>query len=233
MITTKEEKKGIETITEYNQEHVLFREFILDKCDRPVAATSSAEAKSSDKKFLESYVVTSSTANLFKEYGLQKGQTVQAADVRKYVTDFVKKNNLQDAKEKYLVHIEGELANLCKMTGTLTWEQLMGKVFNSMTPCYTMSVDGQPETKIQGRVEPISMVISNRKGNKKVTLVNNLELYGISIHEFAKQCQHGVAASTTVSPIPGKKSLQLLVQGNQIHFINKLLRGDFLACGAI
>lgn len=104
----------------------------------------------------------------------------------------------------------------------------MEKVFKSMKPCYTLTTDGQQEAVIKGKVEPITMIISNRSGNKKVTLVDNLELYGISIHEFAKQCQHGVAASTTVSHLPGKKSQQLLVQGNQIHFIYKLLKGCFL-----
>lgn len=94
-----------------------------------------------------------------------------------------------------------------------------------MKPCYTVSSDGHQEAVIKGKVEPITMVISNRSGNKKVTLIDNLELYGIPIYEFAKQCQHGVAASTTISQVPGKRSQQLLVQGNQIHFIYNLLKG--------
>ena len=59
----------------------------------------------------------------------------------------------------------------------------------------------------------------------QVTLINNLELYGINIQEFARECQHGVAASTSISPVPGKKSLQLLVQGNQVLFVGNLLMG--------
>jgi hypothetical protein len=59
----------------------------------------------------------------------------------------------------------------------------------------------------------------------QVTLINNLELYGINIQEFAKECQHGVAASTSISSVPGKKSQQLLVQGNQVLFVGNLLKG--------
>jgi translation initiation factor 2D len=59
----------------------------------------------------------------------------------------------------------------------------------------------------------------------QVTLVNNLELYGIDIQEFARECQHGVAASTSISCVPGKKSQQLLVQGNQVLFVGNLLMG--------
>lgn len=111
----------------------------------------------------------------------------------------------------------------------------MDKVIKSMKPCYTVSTDGQQEAVVKGKVEPVTMVISNRSGNKKVTLIDNLELYGISIHEFAKQCQYGVSASTTISQVPGKKSQQLLVQGNQIHFVYKLLKGDsvFLLCWVV
>jgi translation initiation factor 2D len=59
----------------------------------------------------------------------------------------------------------------------------------------------------------------------QVTLINNLELYGINIQEFARECQHGVAASTSISSVPGKKSLQLLIQGNQVLFVGNLLMG--------
>lgn len=65
----------------------------------------------------------------------------------------------------------------------------------------------------------LSFVIS------QVTLINNLELYGINIQEFSRECQHGVAASTTINTIPGMKSAQLQVQGNQIIFVGKLLTG--------
>lgn len=56
-------------------------------------------------------------------------------------------------------------------------------------------------------------------------MVNNIELFGIDIQEFSRKCQHGVAASTSISEVPGKKSRELLVQGNQIDFVAKLLQG--------
>jgi translation initiation factor 1 (eIF-1/SUI1) len=64
----------------------------------------------------------------------------------------------------------------------------------------------------------------------QVTLINNLELYGINIQEFARECQHGVAASTSISSVPGKKSQQLLVQGNQVLFVGNLLIGISACC---
>lgn len=52
-----------------------------------------------------------------------------------------------------------------------------------------------------------------------------MELFGINAAEFGKECQHGVAASTSVSKPPGKKCEQLLIQGNQVAFVGKTLIG--------
>ena len=54
-----------------------------------------------------------------------------------------------------------------------------------------------------------------------------MELYGINMNEFAKECQKGVAASTSITTIPGRKSRQLMVQGNQIAFVGNLLMSKY------
>ena len=60
----------------------------------------------------------------------------------------------------------------------------------------------------------------------QVTLIDNLETYGIDPEEFGHRVQVGVACSTSVTPLPGKgKGMQLLMQGNQINYIADLLLG--------
>lgn len=93
-----------------------------------------------------------------------------------------------------------------------------------MKNCFKVSTQGE-ELVNKGKVSPITLTVAMRSGNKKVTLIDNLELFGIKIPEFAKECQHGVAASTSISRPPGKKSDQLLVQGNQVIFVYNLLTG--------
>jgi len=61
----------------------------------------------------------------------------------------------------------------------------------------------------------------------QVTLVNNLELYGIDLIKFSKECQHGVAASTTINDIPSAQNRQVQIQGSQVLFVYKLLSGEF------
>lgn len=62
----------------------------------------------------------------------------------------------------------------------------------------------------------------------QVTLVNNLELYGIDVFKFSKECQHGVAASTTINDIPNAQNRQVQIQGSQIPFVYKLLTGKYI-----
>ncbi|KAJ8930030.1 hypothetical protein NQ314_017195 [Rhamnusium bicolor] len=116
------------------------------------------------------------------------------------------------------------LAVICKTENTVTWEELIEKICNSMKSCYKVKT-GNEEILNKGKVSPITISVSVRSGNKKVTLVDNLEPFGVRLADFAKECQHGVAASTSISRPPGKKSDQLLVQGNQVLFVYNLLTG--------
>ena len=60
----------------------------------------------------------------------------------------------------------------------------------------------------------------------QMTSVYNLEEFGIDPEQFAMTVQKSVACSTTVCPRTDKpKSAQVLVQGNQISYIGKLLCG--------
>jgi translation initiation factor 1 (eIF-1/SUI1) len=59
-----------------------------------------------------------------------------------------------------------------------------------------------------------------------VTLIENVETYGIDPAEFAHHVQISLACSTAVTPLPGKgKGQQVMVQGNQINYIATLLTG--------
>lgn len=64
----------------------------------------------------------------------------------------------------------------------------------------------------------------------QVTTVDNLEAYGIDLDEFSAAIQTGVSCHSSVVPSSdkpkGKK--QVTVQGNQIKFIEKLLKGMFV-----
>jgi translation initiation factor 2D len=51
-----------------------------------------------------------------------------------------------------------------------------------------------------------------------------LETFGIKLEDFSKECQV-IGASATITDIPGKKTPSVLVQGNQVLYVYKLLTG--------
>ena len=67
--------------------------------------------------------------------------------------------------------------------------------------------------------------METRSGNKKVTLVTNLETYGVNPQDLAKEIRVGAAASSSVSAAPGQKAgaKQLLIQGNQVNLVVAIL----------
>ena len=68
-----------------------------------------------------------------------------------------------------------------------------------------------------------------------MTLVENLEAFGIDPSVFAHEVQVGVACSSSVVPHPQKgQGNNVQVQGNQVTFISKLLFGEcFTLCGIV
>lgn len=62
----------------------------------------------------------------------------------------------------------------------------------------------------------------------QVTVVRNLEAYGLDPCTVAAILQQRCQASTTVTPVPGAKdSLQVQIQGNQVHHLGRLLLGEY------
>lgn len=59
-----------------------------------------------------------------------------------------------------------------------------------------------------------------------MTLIKNLEVYGLDPSVVATALQHRVQASSVLQPIPGAKDKVLVqIQGNQIQKVGNLLLG--------
>lgn len=59
-------------------------------------------------------------------------------------------------------------------------------------------------------------------------MIQNLETYGINPEKIAHHVQVAVAASTSISPAPNGKGTLVLIQGNQVIYLQKLFLGKFL-----
>ncbi|KRT78739.1 hypothetical protein AMK59_7029 [Oryctes borbonicus] len=223
LIVIKEKKKGVETLEAINYQHPTLLNFYVDVENRPKKPSEENIDNIIGPSIVESYVITNAVLPIFQEFGLKKSDTLTVMEIRKFVTTYVKSHDYQNKENQRLVNVSNTpFGALCKNENSVSWEELIEKVCSAMKSCFKVT-SGHEETVSKGKIQPIVMSTQTRSGNKKVTLVDNLELFGIRMSEFAKECQHGVAASTSITKPPGKKSDQLLIQGNQILFVHNLL----------
>ena len=182
----------------------------------------------------ELYIVTGNEVALFfKECGINKGTALSPPEIRELVKTYVKKNGLQNEREGSMVNLDPVLAQAVLVKGennviTIKWEKITSRITNKMSKGYAMTQGGSTQV-MKGKVDIIEMTLGKRSGNKKVTLIHNLDVYGIDPKDFGHKCQVGVAASSTVNEAANKKKsngqpvIEVLVQGNQVAFAAKLL----------
>ncbi|CAK1589366.1 unnamed protein product [Parnassius mnemosyne] len=220
LLEVREIEKGVSALVAVSCAHPLLREH---RAPARRAAARPAAAGPAPPLVRDLYCITANVTELFAP--LRKGTALSAADVRSTLTEYVKTRGLNSTQQRGAVALDPLLA---KITGqqeqeTIKWEGLMTAVLNKMTPSTELQFSDGTVKIIKSKLEPIKMQVATRSGNKKVTLVSNLEAYGFNLLEMARVCQHGVAASCGVTRTPGAKCDQLMVQGDQTHFIAKLL----------
>ncbi|XP_018326001.1 eukaryotic translation initiation factor 2D isoform X2 [Agrilus planipennis] len=219
IITLQEKQPGVDEIVDINHTHLLVQSFEGSKL-------KVEQVKDKQPVIEEALTVTAAVLPIFSDFNLKKGSVLQKSEVRSYIKEYVKLHNLQNENDPKKVKVNVVFGSLFKETDVVTWEELFQKLFTSMGSCFKIQ-NSQTEVVQKGKLDPIVLSVAIRTGNKKVTLVDNLEIYGINIENFAKECQQNVAASTSINTIKGKKSRQLLVQGNQIVFITSHLQNKY------
>ncbi|KAM5202348.1 eukaryotic translation initiation factor 2D isoform 3-T3 [Hipposideros larvatus] len=132
----------------------------------------------------------------------RKGSVLEGGEVRTIIINYAKKNDLVDADNK--------------------------KCLEKLQPAYQVTFPGQEPVVKKGKICPIDITLAQRASNKKVTLVRNLEAYGLDPCAVAAILQQRCQASTTVTPAPGTKDgLQVQIQGNQVHHLGRLLLEEY------
>ncbi|XP_073904578.1 eukaryotic translation initiation factor 2D isoform X5 [Castor canadensis] len=164
----------------------------------------------------------------------RKGSTLEGREVRTIIIDYAKKNDLVDANNKNLVKLDPILSdcilekNEQHTVTKLPWDCLLSRCLEKLQPAYQMTFPGKDPVVKKGKIYPIDITLAQRAYNKKVTVVRNLETYGLDPSSVAAILQQRCQASTTVTPAPGAKdSLQVQIQGNQVHHLSQLLLEEY------
>ncbi|XP_058396168.1 eukaryotic translation initiation factor 2D isoform X2 [Diceros bicornis minor] len=164
----------------------------------------------------------------------RKGSVLEGGEVRRIIINYAKKNDLVDADNKNLVKLDPVLCdcilekNEQHTVMKLPWDSLLTRCLEKLQPAHQVTFPGQEPIVKKGKICPIDITLAQRASNKKVTMVRNLEAYGLDPCSVAAVLQQRCQASTTVTPAPGaKESLQVQIQGNQIHHVSWLLLEEY------
>lgn len=228
-LTVKEETKGVEKITAFNTQHPDIVNIILRvETQQQLPETG---VTTTDSLFVtemkELYIVTEAAMKFFNTFDVKCGEGIESAQVKKYVKDYVCNKKLQDPANIRTIHVDDMIRETCELNDdvkAIPFDQLLTLITDKMEHSYAMR--NKNELKTSGKTATIKMTLATRSGNKKVTLIDHLEMFGIRLPEFAQACKIGVAASTSIirPDCPGNSNKgQLLVQGNQVRFVYKLL----------
>ncbi|XP_008209558.1 eukaryotic translation initiation factor 2D [Nasonia vitripennis] len=208
--------KGVESLLAVKYDHPLLKNLVINE-----EAVAVEEEVSNAPVIDECFRVTAAVIPVLSTFGYKQGDVLKRTEIRRCFTEYVKSKNLHSGK---VVKINYQIADiLCTKENqiVLTMEDAINKFIGKMTHTHEITVAGNKILR-SGKLEPIDITVATRSGNKKVTLINNLETFGIKLEEFSKECQ-GVGASATITDIPGKKKPSVLVQGNQVIYVYKLL----------
>ncbi|XP_068842071.1 eukaryotic translation initiation factor 2D isoform X4 [Capricornis sumatraensis] len=236
IVQVQELSKGVESIVAVDWKHPRITSFVIPE-PSPTSQTIQEGSRGQpyhppDIKPL--YCVPASMTLLFQESGHKKGSVLEGSEVRTVVVNYAKENELVDADNKNLVKLDPILCDCVLEKGEqhtvmkLPWESLLSRCLEKLQPAYQVTFPGQEPIVKKGRICPIDITLAQRASNKKVTVVRNLEAYGLDPRSVAATLQQRCQASTTVSPAPGlKDSLQVQIQGNQIHHLGQLLLEEY------
>ncbi|XP_062921258.1 eukaryotic translation initiation factor 2D isoform X2 [Mobula hypostoma] len=180
------------------------------------------------------YSVSSRLLPLFEHAGLKKDATLSSVDVRNIITSYVKSNELIDACNKNYVIVNPTLCDCilekCEhhTVTKLKWDDLFARCLERLQECHQVSFPGQKPIIRKGCIKHIIIDVAQRASNKKVTLIKNLEVYGIDPQAIGNALQLKAQASVTLSLIPGTKDkIVVQVQGNQVNHVAKLLTEEY------
>ncbi|CAK6957402.1 eukaryotic translation initiation factor 2D [Scomber scombrus] len=234
LVRVKELTKGVESIVAVDWSNRELRSFAApEETDVEVAPVQDAregETLYHPPEITTLYSVSARLESLFLDSKKRKGTILQPTEVRDIVTEYVKKNELVDENNKNYVTINPTLCDCLlekseyQEIESLKWDDLFSRTLGRMQECYQIVFPGQAPLTKKGHIEPIDIAVASRGSNKKVTLIKNLEVYGLDPSVVATALQHRVQASSVLHPIPGAKDKVLVqIQGNQIQKVGNLL----------
>ncbi|XP_028925268.1 eukaryotic translation initiation factor 2D isoform X1 [Ornithorhynchus anatinus] len=236
VVQVKELSRGVESIVAVDWKHPSIASFheADPSPDGPSPQECEGEQPYHPPDIEPAYCIPANMSPLFQESGHKKGSFLSAGEARAACIDYVKRNQLVDEDNKNLVKIDPILCD-CLLEKVernsvlkLPWDNLLSRCLERLQPAYRVTFYGQEPVMKKGKISPIEITLAQRASNKKVTLIRNLEVYGLDPYSVANILQLRGQASATLCPVPGTKdTVQVQIQGNQINHLSRLLLDEY------
>lgn len=226
-VVIREESKGVEKIHSINFDHPELATVAVTRTKAVVEENHNLILT----KMTELYLVNDETKGIFSKVGVKEGDSLDSTQIKNYVKDYTAREKLIDNQTKR-VTLNPILKEICGIPeevqepSSIDLDQLIRTVTQKMTETFEMRSSTAPQMK-GGKKPIIQISTATRSGNKKVTMIRNLDSYGINMAEFSKTCKIGAQASVSITKIPGTNLDQFQIQGNHVKFIYDLLAEKF------
>ncbi|OMO51553.1 Translation initiation factor SUI1 [Corchorus capsularis] len=241
LIMVKEDKYKKEAmLISVNRGHPDYLLFKPEK--RPVEkvdqAGEQAATEQRSKQLLEVVEVYKSSVHvnpIFASVGADTGKLYSASEASDIVFKYIEKENLVKQTNKAVVVLDATLCDALfkgaiKKGSTYPTEihkKDLGSTFVSRMQAHHIVTRGTESVVRKGALKTVQIVTERRQGNKKVTKVSGLETFLIDAEAMASELQKKFACSTTVSELPGKKGLEVLIQGGVIDNVARHLHEQY------
>ncbi|GLT65980.1 hypothetical protein SLA2020_383760 [Shorea laevis] len=168
---------------------------------------------------------------IFASVGADMGKLYSASEASDVVFKYIEKENLVKPTNKAIVVLDATLCDALfkgaiKKGSTYPTEihkKDLGTTFINRMQAHHVVTRGTESVVRKGALKAIQIVTERRQGNKKVTKVSSLETFLMDPEAIASELQKKFACSTTVAELPGKKGLEVIIQGGVIDDVAKHL----------
>ncbi|KAL3513308.1 hypothetical protein ACH5RR_026025 [Cinchona calisaya] len=238
LIAVKEDKHKKEvTLFSVNRSHPDYESFKPEKRKVLKGGQSTVEQGINDgqvpKVFevAEIYKPSVHVNPIFILIGAEPGKLYSSSEASDTVFQYVEKQNLVKPTDKSVVTLDATLCDalykgVIKKGSTYPTEidkKDLGSTFISRMQAHHQVMRGSDTVVRKGGLKPIQIMTERRQGSKKVTKLSGLESFLIDAEALSSELQKKFACSTTVAELPGKKGLEVLVQGGVIDDLAKHL----------
>jgi len=187
-------------------------------------ASSSSSSVANAIKIIDLYKPSALLKPIFADIVGNSTAYYNIAEVKDILWKYIAKNQLQHPTERSKVKLNPTLCDTIYKkskgeTGAYPAEvekqDLLERFLDQLQPYHVVDTGDEESTVKKGTLKPIQIMVEHRQGKKYVTKVTGMESFGIDADTLANDLKTLMAASTSISPLPGKnnKNQEVMVQG--------------------